>query len=295
MLCRMIKRTRSLFSAKFLSACLASLLILLCTIKTNAADPPVTLAQVYDQNVDLSLYWVSEKYDGVRAYWDGKHLLSRQGNIFNAPAWFTVALPDDIALDGELWIKRGAFAEVSGTVRKMQPVDAEWRHVVYKVFDQPNRYTVFSDRYQQLQIQIRKVNADHVQLVEQRTVTSHQALMLERDQITKAGGEGLMLRRHDRIHSAGRSDDLLKVKPYDDAEGRVIAHLPGKGKHTGRMGALLIKLADGRQFKIGTGFTDLERENPPPIDSLITFRYQGLTRKGLPRFARFLRIRSDIN
>ena len=102
-----------------------------------------------------------------------------------------------------------------------------------------------------------------------------------------------MLKRIDSLYAAGRSDDLLKVKTHNDAEATVVGHLPGKGKYRGMLGALKVQLDNGRQFRIGTGFSDAERRNPPPVGALVTFRYRGYTATGLPRFASYLRVRND--
>jgi len=131
--------------------------------------------------------------------------------------------------------------------------------------------------------------------VEQKKVANHQALMDYLEEVTSAGAEGLMLHKGSSYYRGKRSNDLLKVKPFADAEAEVIAHIAGKGKHLGRLGALLIKLKNGTEFKLGSGFTDAERENPPKIGSIITYRYRGKTKNGIPRFASYLRIRSDVN
>ena len=74
-----------------------------------------------------------------------------------------------------------------------------------------------------------------------------------------------------------------------DAEAVVVGHEPGKGKHTGRLGALVCRMGN-TVFKIGAGFTDAEREAPPPQGSTVTFKYQELTAKGVPRFPTFWRV-----
>jgi len=259
----------------------------------NAAQPPaVPLANRYDQNVDLRNYWLSEKLDGVRAYWDGERLWSRGGHQYQAPDWFTDPLPAR-PLDGELWAGRGQFARLSGIVRKARPVDAEWRQVGFHVFDMPADGAPFSERYRQLKALVNEAGCEHLVLVVQKPVASHRALMSELDAIVAKGGEGLMLKRIDSLYQAGRSDDLLKVKRYQDAEARVVGHTAGEGKYAGMLGALEVELADGRALRIGTGFTDQQRRRPPAVGSTITFRYRGLTSTGLPRFASFLRIRND--
>ena len=104
-----------------------------------------------------------------------------------------------------------------------------------------------------------------------------------------------MLRSTEAPYRAGRSDDLIKLKLFDDAEAVVVQHLPGNGKYQSMLGALLVELPNGQRFKIGTGFSDAERANPPPIGSIITYRYNGTHPSGLPRFARFWRIRNHAH
>lgn len=258
----------------------------------SGRPPALPLANVYHPGVNLEEYWVSEKLDGVRAFWDGETLWSRGGYRYSAPAWFTRQFPAQ-PLDGELWSGRGRFAELSGVVRKVQPVDQEWRQVRFHVFDLPEADVPFEQRYRRLQKLLAAADSRYLVLVEQRVIASHEELMARLQQTVAAGGEGLMLKRRKSWYQAGRSDDLLKVKSHQDAEARVVAHLPGQGKYEGLLGALEVELESGRRFRLGTGFTDEERHNPPAIGARVTFRYRGLTATGLPRFASFLRIRND--
>ena len=105
------------------------------------------------------------------------------------------------------------------------------------------------------------------------------------------GGEGLVLRNPVSAYEIGRSPNALKVKRFDDMEGRVIGYRAGRGKYTGMTGALWVEIESGKRFYIGSGLTDRDRARPPAIGSMITFRYQGFTSKGIPRFASFLRVR----
>ena len=212
--------------------------------------------------------------------------------MYAAPDWFTAQFPSH-PLDGELWNGRGRFAELSGVVRKAQPVDEEWRQVRFHVFDLPVPEKVFEQRYGQLKQLVEASGSPYLALVMQRPVASHPELMAELEQVVAAGAEGLMLKRRNSRYQAGRSDDLLKVKTHDDAEATVVGHLQGKGKYKGLMGSLEVELANGRRFRIGTGFSDVERHNPPTVGTVITFRYRGVTATGLPRFASFLRVRND--
>ena len=263
-------------------------------IQTAVADPVprLALAKVYQQTENIDQYWVSEKLDGVRAYWDGKKLISRQGNVYHAPEWFTKDFPVQ-PLDGELWIKRSTFEQLISTVRKNKPVDSEWQQVKYMIFDLPGSGSNFTERLTELQQLLDDHDNPYLQLIKQYRLADHDELQEKLKSVIKAGGEGLMLHRGDSIYMAGRTSDILKVKTFQDAEAIVIAHLPGKGKYEGMLGAIRVETPDGKQFKIGTGFKDKDRENPPAIGSQITYKYFGLTRKGTPKFASFLRIREN--
>jgi DNA ligase 1 len=250
----------------------------------------VLLAQDYKSGIDVSLYLISEKLDGVRALWDGKTLRFRSGQIISAPAWFTAKLPAT-PLDGELWHSRGKFDLLSGIVRKAQAIDAEWSQVKYMVFELPSGSGTFAQRSQDLRAVVQKASWPGLQWVEQLKLPNEKALQAKLKQITAQGGEGLMLHKANAPVTTGRSPVLLKLKPVSDAEGTVTAHIPGKGKYEGMLGALQIKTEDGHSVKIGTGFTDEQRKNPPAIGSTITYSYRDTTPSGKPRFAAFLRAR----
>ena len=257
----------------------------------GAASPPaIILAKVLDASVDPAQYLISEKFDGVRAIWDGKALRFRSGNSVNAPAWFIAKLPPT-PLDGELWLARGKFDTLSGYVRKTEPVDDEWRQIRYLIFELPRAPGTFEERYRQIQAIARQADWAQLVAVEQFRVSDRAALKRRLDAVMKIGGEGLMLHRADAPYVTGRSDVLLKLKPLDDTEAVVVEHIPGKGKYAGLLGALRVEAPDGKRFTIGTGFSDAVRRNPPPVGTTITYTYRGLTSTGVPRFASYLRLR----
>jgi len=252
--------------------------------------PTLMLAETYRRDMSLADYWVSEKYDGVRAFWDGRQLWTRGGERIVAPAWFTTPLPKQ-PLDGELWAGRGRFAHAVSTARNQTPNDIAWHEMRYMVFDLPAQPGDFTTRLAALRRLLPITDAPWVVPVPQERATTHEALQALLDKTVKMGGEGLMLHRGASLYKGERGNDLLKVKPYEDAEARVIEHLPGKGRHSTRLGALVVETPEGKRFRLGTGLTDAERENPPAIGTWVTYRYNGLTAKGLPRFARFMRVR----
>ena len=256
--------------------------------------PPVLLlAEVYAGELDPSPYWVSEKLDGVRAAWDGKALRFRSGSIVHAPEWFVAGFPPE-PLDGELWIARGRFEQLSGIVRRLQPQDAEWRQVRYMVFELPGAPGSFTERISLMQAIVARAKVPWLHAVEQFRVGDRATLMQRMEAVVQAGGEGLMLHLADAPYLTGRSDVLLKLKLWQDAEATVIGHTRGTGKYTGMTGALRVQMPEGKRFLIGSGMSDEVRRHPPPIGTRITYRYQALTKDGIPRFARYLRVREDF-
>ena len=254
---------------------------------TKKDEPPILLAHAWDNSQDLKDWWISEKLDGVRAYWDGKRFLSRQGNEYMAPAWFVKDLPST-PLDGELWLDRNAFQKTISIVRRQDRSD-HWKKIRFLVFDAPTEKAVFEDRVDLLKDMFAK-GFGFADLLEHSKCKDLKHLQRELKRVETLGGEGLMLREPGSVYEVGRSSSLLKVKTFHDAEATVIAHQPGKGKHKGRMGAISVMLPDGTEFSVGTGFTDRQREAPPEIGSEITFRYQELTDGGVPRFPSFIGI-----
>ena len=250
----------------------------------------VLLAKVLGPQVDPANYLVSEKFDGVRATWDGKALKFRSGRVVPAPRWFTDSLPLQ-PLDGELWLGRGRFEELAGFVRRLQPVDAEWRQITFLVFELPEAPGPFSERAQRIREIVAEAKWPQLVTVEQFRVADRSDLQRRLNEVLRAGGEGLMLHLADAPYLTGRSEVLLKLKPLNDTEALVVEHLPGKGKYKGVMGALRLEMPDGKRFVLGTGFTEAVRRNPPAVGAVVTYTFRGLTKKGMPRCASYLRVR----
>ena len=237
---------------------------------------------------DPTGYYMSEKLDGMRCIWDGSTLRTRTGNIINAPLMLVAQLPN-IALDGELFMGRGKFQELMSITRRHTPNENDWKRVRFMVFDAPHIPTPFQGRLDAAESSLIGCEWACVHLQERCKGTED--VMEELERILQKGGEGVMLRNPRAQYKGGRTTDLLKVKKFQDAEAHITGFEPGTGRNEGRMGAIYCTDVDGLTFKIGTGFKDNMRDNPPAIGTLITYKYQEKTRNGKPRFPVFVRVR----
>ena len=277
---------------------LAGLMTSVTLASATGSAPPLMLAKVYQPGMALADYWVSEKYDGVRGYWDGRQLRTRGGQRIAVPDWFVANWPAT-PMDGELWAGRGLFQKTLSTVSQQSPDDAAWRGMRFMVFDLPAHGGRFSERLNALKPLVDELKQPWVLAVAQSRPSGSEALQTLLTRTVMDGGEGLMLHRGASLYASGRSDDLLKLKTHEDSEARVIGHEPGRGKYAGMLGALVVEVPGvkgqpAQRFKLGAGLSDEQRRQPPPIGSVVTYRFRGTTDSGLPRFATFMRVREAV-
>jgi DNA ligase 1 len=265
-----------------------------CSTPSRAASAPsLLLAREAPDRLDPTGYLVSEKFDGVRAYWDGERLRFRGGGTIAAPAGFLAGLPRGQPLDGELWLGRSRFDALSAIVRREQPVEAEWAAVHYLVFEQPEAPGRFDERVQRLCGLASAAGPQRRwEVVDQAPVADAATLHKRMADVVAGGGEGLALHRADAPYRTGRSDVLLKLKPVRDAEAVVVGHTPGRGRFAGQVGALRVRDEAGRMFLVGSGLDETQRGSPPPLGSVVTYAWRGETASGLPRFPTLLRLRA---
>jgi len=273
------------------------------TKSESKSKPDLFLLKSYDENINVTGWLMSEKLDGVRAYWDGKQLMSRQGNVFTTPPWFVEKFPP-FELDGELWLGRNQFANTNSIVNTITAGE-RWRGITYQVFEVPNQSGGLLERLSVLKTYLKDDQSRHIQIIPQISILSNQHLQAELDKVLTLGGEGLVVRSTGELYKTGRLSSALKVKKKMDAECVVKDYTQGKGKYQGEVGALVCELIaeqvvrlfpkliskEPTVIKIGSGLTDRQRKHPPKIGTFITFQYMGLTKTGLPRFPVFLRER----
>ncbi len=254
-----------------------------------SAEP--MLPKAYSADVDVSGWWMSEKLDGVRGYWDGRALWSKNGVLLHPPEDFVSGLPD-FPLEGELWGGRGSFGRMAGWVRRSNPHQG-WQALKFGIFDAPEVPGDFSVRIAAARKWFAENPSEYAFVISQMPVEDVAHLERELDRVLALGAEGLIVRRSDALYEPGRSGSILKVKRFEDAEAVVVGHLTGSGRNKRRLGSLLVRTPEGLEFKIGSGFSDAQRESPPPPGAVISYRHIGYHDSGIPRFPVYLRIRAD--
>lgn len=162
------------------------------------------------QGQDVAGWWLAEKFDGVRAYWDGAVIRTRSWRAIDAPAWFLEKLPRGVALDGELWGGRGTFQIASELSRFARGTDRAWKGMLFRAFDWP---TCEAIPYEARAAKVERWSNEIVQPAELRRCAGAEDARNTMMQIVRDGGEGVVVKRPKHFYEFGRSWDWLKVKP----------------------------------------------------------------------------------
>ncbi len=267
-------------------------LIIILPCLAFANKPNLFLLKTYDKNLDVIDWVMSEKLDGIRGFWDGKELVSRGGHAFNPPKFWTDGFPN-FEIDGELWTKRGDFERISSIVRQKTP-DNRWEVVSFNIFEVPNQKGNLLERLDVLRAYLKQHPSKILKVIKQVPIKSKQQLNHFLEKVLDNKGEGVVVRHPKMPYQTGCLSNALKVKRYRDEECVVIEILSGKGKYKGKMGSVKCKTKKGFIIKIGSGFADVQRENPPIIGSEITFKYYGLTKNKKHKYPVFLKIKPKL-
>ncbi|WP_024954298.1 DNA ligase [Sulfurospirillum arcachonense] len=268
------------------------LLILFLPFFLFAQKPDLLLLKTYNESLHVDGWFMSEKLDGVRAYWDGKKLISRGGKVFKAPKWFTKDFPL-FEIDGELWSKRDDFDNISGIVRKQTPHKG-WKNLTYNIFEVPNQKGGLKNRLDVLDDFLKVKPNKYIKIIKQITCKDKQHLKSFLKKIEDKGGEGVVIRNQNALYINKRTAEALKVKSFFDSECEVIGYKKGRGKYENLLGSLICKMKNGVIINLGSGLSDILRRNPPKKGIIVTFKYQGLTKNGKPRFPVFMRVKDEI-
>lgn len=260
----------------------------------NAKTFQPMLAETYDGSQEIINWLMSEKLDGVRCIWTGKSLYSRNGNIFHPPDFFKKDFPTDMILDGELFMERNEFSKTISIVKKQYKHDG-WEKIKYIVFDAPKVKGTLKQRLDIAEERIKKINSPYIAFHKQEVLVSIEELNKKMDEVIALKGEGVIVRDPESLYENKRSSSMLKVKKFHDAEATVIGHQKGEGRCIGMLGALIVRNDDGIEFKVGSGFDDSQRRNPPKIGSRITYKYFEISKDSKkPRFPTFLRVHPGL-
>jgi len=254
-----------------------------------AEKPNLLLLKSYKDDMNVTNWLMSEKLDGVRAYWDGEKLVSRSGKEFAVPKWFMKDFPP-FEIDGELWTKRGDFENIISIVNRQTPHQG-WKKISYQIFEVPHQKGGLMMRLKVLEQWLEKSPNSFIKIIPQSICKSSEHLKKVLNELELKGAEGLVVRNPNALYINKRTSEALKVKSFQDDECIVTGYTKGHGKFEGLIGALICEWKD-KTLKIGSGLSIEKRKSPPLLGSEITFKYNGVTKYGNPKFPVFLRIRS---
>ncbi len=245
--------------------------------------PELLLLKRYTEDTNVTSWQMSEKLDGVRAYWDGEKLMSRSGRVLAIPSFFIKNFPKH-KLDGELWSKRGDFANIISIVNRKKPHDG-WSSLTYNIFEVPNVDGNLTQRLSKVK------TTKYIKVIKQIEIKDKKDLQNFVKKVEMLGGEGVVVRDASLDYYTGRTNKALKVKSFIDDECVVVGYNKGQGKYDGVVGSLSCRMKNMQVIKIGSGLDEHQRAVPPKLGAVVTFKYYGLTSKGNPRFPIFLRVR----
>jgi DNA ligase-1 len=264
------------------------IIVLFSILLSSLFSFEVQKPKVYKEQ-NITGWYMSEKLDGIRGYWDGKKLYSKNGNEIITPKNFTKNFPP-FKLDGELWSKRDDFEFIQSTVLDKTPSNS-WDKITYNIFEVPNAKGDFKSRLEKAKRWFTKYPNKNVNIIKQIKCKDEQHLLKYLDKIVALKGEGVIVKDASKLYHTGRSPYILKVKKAYDMEGIVVEY--NYKKNSKIIKSLQIKLDNGIVFNLGGGLSDKQRLYPPKIGDMITFKYYGFTKNGKPKFASFLRVREE--
>lgn len=247
------------------------------------------------------------KLDGYRAtarWRDGKVvLISRQNkeyvNVPHINEAIERTLPKGYVLDGELYIHGIDFQTLGSWIKKARPESVQ---VEYHIYDIPvsnsNSDLIWADRRAQLLILSIFNNENSLKYVQAESVISEEQVIEVHDKYVTAGYEGAIIRTYQGKYIFGyRSEDLLKVKQFDDAEFTIVGYKSGKGSYENAV-CWTCETNTGKQFDVNPKMSIAEKEEllknaDDYIGKVLTVRFFGLSNDGIPRFPVGIKFRLD--
>lgn len=261
-----------------------SIIIILSFLISNLFSLELEKPAIY-KNQNIAGWYMSEKLDGIRAYWNTKELLTKNGKKIYTPRGFTDNFPA-FELDGELWTKRDNFENIQSIVLDKVP-SKNWEQITYNIFEAPNSKGNFQQRLKKVNDWFAKNKNQSVKIINQIICKDKNHLNSFLEEIVILKGEGVIIKNQNLSYINKRSKNSLKVKKFYDMEG-VVTRITYNNEV---MKSLVLKLENGTTFNLGGGFTQQQRKHHPNVGDMITFKYYNFTKYGKPKFASFLRVR----
>lgn len=238
-----------------------------------------------------SNYYVSEKYDGWQAVWDGsdKFTTNTGKRTFKPPKEWSSLLPQGISIAGELIIEGKQATDVA----TLTTSKGEWKKVKFMAFDIPGmKEESFRVRTNELKRivkeQCRQFSNCPMIYVDQKVYKTGKEIYNRWKDVLKKGGEGLVLTDPDsKYRPMKRSNDRVKLKGREDTEGVIQSFNVSDGK----LKSIVLKLDNGNVFNLGIGFSNKERNEYSKIfkkGEKIKFSYRSISSGGKPKEARFV-------
>lgn len=268
-------------------------------IPDNPPKQKIQASKIYAQmhgvdwssTVDPTGWYMSEKLDGYRAFWDGTDLWTRGGHLINAPLGFKACLPK-VELDGELWCGYGTKSQLASILKKSsheerteQELSELWRPIKFCVFDLPKEPGTYPQRHAKLK-DLRTENPN-VSIVPMTKCQGIEDLKTKLNEIQSKSGEGIMLYHPTAAYTPGRTINLQKVKVHQDAFVKFIQ------KNTNSY-SLICDQMDGVQIKVKCCGYDYE--DPPEVGTVIQIRHSGIVKDSKKfKFPIVVDIRADLN
>lgn len=228
--------------------------------RPKAPGKDLMLSQVWNDDVDPTGWWISEKYDGIRAFWSGEVLASRHGRIIPAPDWFLKHLPPGFPVDGELWA--GYEKNVTKVTRSSNP--EYWKECKLMAFDSPDEKLNFEERIEKLHKNV--TENEYLKFVPFTKCESREHLQKVLKEVVDRKGEGLMLREPEANYAPGRSFSMCKVKLQLDADAKFIKKAP-------RCFGYDCELPNGAIVTIRCTHTDYKY--PPEVGTVLRVKHFG--------------------
>lgn len=268
----------------------------------DSADSNLQFKNLDFKNLgEIDSFMVSEKFDGIRGIWDGENMFSKRGNILPIPHCFSqnlvhLGLKNGEFVEGELWIDYGAFEAISGLLNRKNIACEDFRSVKFLIFNaQLGNKSDFSQNLAEIKLRLDSAKGKdlaQIQVIPQHKFRKIADLKDFFNAVVAKGGEGVIVRD---------STTAYKLKAQNDAECKIIDFSRGKGRLSGKVGAIICEsledknsgIKGGKIFRIGSGLSDEMRTNPPKIGTIITYKFSGISKNGIPKHTRFLCIYNE--